>query len=1242
MRDGTKLSKIEKRVLFAFASDHKSPRQLIPTRQPGTLEWVLVHREFLRWTEDKMSVPLWISGNPGMGKTVLSLFLVELFEKQGKQEDLSTRVIYFFCNDQDETRKTGLSLLKALIHQCLQSSPFLIQKYVIPEYETLGDKLYTSFAGLWDIFTKITCDPAFGRVYCVLDALDECEERSRNQLIRCISTHFTASPTPLKNLRLILTSRPYDSIRSELLYFPIIRLEAEKEEHHINSDIAIYVGAEVQNLALRRGYTEDLKDRVGKTLRSSADGMFLWVSLAVTILKQTPIGKVEKRLTEVPRSIDEVYKRVLLEIPEGSEEEVFNILKHVLFAFRPLTLMELGIVCGMKPDHKSASSIPPEMLHGIRGDVELCGPLLKVQSNRTVHLVHHSAKEFLLGSRYFNLQTCKFIFNEPTVHFELAKTCVQYLSFEELARGPLETAFWLYDEVLFQTILQQRPFLEYAAVYWYRHIHQAKDRQPELFDLVRAVLSSKSKRDFFFQVHQYHYRDHQYAGNQTPLHFLVRVGLQLLIGQLLTSDRIEIDAVDDFGWTALHWASRQGHDAEVRLLLENGANLNLADKRDGWLALDLAVVYGHETVVQILVEEARKRSDKDVLNKNALSLAAENGRMAIVLILIENGADLSSHTGRIALHQAIEGRHTAVVQLLLQKGADVDATDRLGRTPLFLAACYEQLETVKLLLEGGAKTHTAVRVAADVGLGGTALDAARRNGNRPIIGLLLGSAKFDEEYEARRYDARLKQASERLEHSRNDEMQSKATESAPSISLEHSHSEMRKIEAADRDNDVVHTEHSLYPLPSVSNYLPVVGIYNLGRTGWLNSVIQLLYSMPDLRREIALYDPPPGQLVNITTALRDLFQQMSDADTAISPDQFFRILGTNIPLFRNRLAMQDAEEVWYQLVIQLRRELKVRSPPSSGSDGSSFIDKYMMGRFESVLSRVEQDDGNMEESVVSFDNFMTLNSHINNSTTHLAQSIIAPLIENVEKRSVVLNRDAFYQKSSRVSRLPKYLTVNLVRFFWSRAEQRKIKIIRKVEVPLELDATELCTEELKLKLIPVRDKLRELRKVEGLHNSQPHNEHSNETETGLVEVTPESGTAAIEAARTEVLSLLDPGLAADGGSNKSGLYELRGIITHDGQSTQYGHYCSFVKQELRNASQTNRADPNTGNWWILDDHKISEADGEQIAILARGGKYIPFHYRYQTFGNQGLSVSSLGLTSAVMLLYEAVPLPECS
>src|SRR4051812_45792071 len=77
-----------------------------------------------------------------------------------------------------------------------------------------------------------------------------------------------------------------------------------------------------------------------------------------------------------------------------------------------------------------------EELSGIRRDIELCGPILKVQ-NDSVHLVHQTTKEFLLRSRSSNSQIPRFVVAEITAHFEIATACITFLSFKEWERGAL-------------------------------------------------------------------------------------------------------------------------------------------------------------------------------------------------------------------------------------------------------------------------------------------------------------------------------------------------------------------------------------------------------------------------------------------------------------------------------------------------------------------------------------------------------------------------------------------------------------------------------------------------------------------------------------------------------------------------------------------------------------------------------------------------------------------------------------
>jgi ubiquitin carboxyl-terminal hydrolase 14 len=438
------------------------------------------------------------------------------------------------------------------------------------------------------------------------------------------------------------------------------------------------------------------------------------------------------------------------------------------------------------------------------------------------------------------------------------------------------------------------------------------------------------------------------------------------------------------------------------------------------------------------------------------------------------------------------------------------------------------------------------------------------------------------------------------------------------------------------------------------------GLVNLGNTCYLNSTLQALRSIPELQDALGKHKHTSMTEIpqlDLTNQLKDLFKEMSETQNGMPPFTFLNALRMAFPQFAERskkgegYAQQDAEEAWSQIVSQLRQKLKWETPTEGETAGaSSFVDKYMSGAFSSTL---ECDDPAAreggEQPTSASEPFLKLNCHIDGQTAHLRDGLVSGLSEKIEKRSEVLGRDEMYTKTSKISRLPKYLTVHFVRFFWKRDVQKKAKIMRKVTFPHELDAVEFCTDELRKALVPVRDKVREVRKdeedVERARKRRKKNPNQEEelpeekkekskkdskkpatSADGDVEMAETFKTdaeweaekdAALLESKKVLNGLIDPELRKDDGANQSGIYELRAVVTHQGASADSGHYTAYVKKTGPKDPVTGKIGEEDGNWWWFNDDKVTEVTSDKIDALAGGGES----------------------HSALILLYKAIPLP---
>ena len=143
----------------------------------------------------------------------------------------------------------------------------------------------------------------------------------------------------------------------------------------------------------------------------------------------------------------------------------------------------------------------------------------------------------------------------------------------------------------------------------------------------------------------------------------------------LLQKRVDVNAADADGTTALHWAVRANNADIVKALLGARANAN-ATNSYGMTPLILAATNGDAVLTQALLTGGADPNRAASRGQTPLMTAARTGNAATVKALLDKGARVDAREevlGEQALMWAAAENHADVVTLLLSRGADVNA-----------------------------------------------------------------------------------------------------------------------------------------------------------------------------------------------------------------------------------------------------------------------------------------------------------------------------------------------------------------------------------------------------------------------------------------------------------------------------------------------------------------------------------------------------------------------------------------
>jgi ubiquitin carboxyl-terminal hydrolase 14 len=140
-----------------------------------------------------------------------------------------------------------------------------------------------------------------------------------------------------------------------------------------------------------------------------------------------------------------------------------------------------------------------------------------------------------------------------------------------------------------------------------------------------------------------------------------------------------------------------------------------------------------------------------------------------------------------------------------------------------------------------------------------------------------------------------------------------------------------------------------------------------------------------------------------------------------------------------------------------------------------------------LINTVKNKETDAEPVKETSEQVLRLSCHIdnnNNPINHMLEGLKISLEGDIEKYSDILSRNSIYFKQSKINKLPSYLTVHFVRFYWKKesattgTKAGKAKILRNVSFPKVFDIYELCTDELKKSLDVGREFERKIREEE--------------------------------------------------------------------------------------------------------------------------------------------------------------------
>ncbi|KAI9650863.1 hypothetical protein NHQ30_000898 [Ciborinia camelliae] len=711
-RERTK-DEIECLQSFRWGNLYEEQKDRNPDRVEGTCNWLLESPTFRDWRNKKNPGLLWISADPGCGKSVLSKAFVD---ERLVALSPATIICYFFFKDISPDQRNVKRAVAALIHQIISLNRHL-WKHAIDSWKRNGREICNLHDMMWDILEAMATDTAAGDIVCVIDALDECDTAHdvRKQFIwRMHKLVFGTQPC---RMRFVVTSRPYAQIERIFtglnLNFPVIRIAGEMESETISREINLVINHEVARLDLD---DEDVKNHIGTRLKEMEHRTYLWLHLIMEVIRKRiessgQPSNIDKSLQSLPETVEKLYEEILNK--SAFREETEKLLHIIVGAERPLSTEEINVAMHIEMRYDGTQSFNdirlensqryPGMLRN------LCGLFIQFVDSKA-YLIHQTAKEFLVATQSEPKipGTWRHCLEPLETQQVLAQVCISYLYLSDIDTilGEVNCTGTRTDYEASEKIKASMAFT--FIVYWARNWTVHYRRIPGLFnrDKIVELCSNSIRRTVWICTLNGRTFSRTFSRTKLPPFDLMELISDSTTALMITAyfnlyEAAEyITSASDFhkydlelcsdNYTALALAVESQSFDMVELLVYKGADVNHITERGA--PLSIAARRGDLPILKFLLEN--QAIDQRSPHMTALDIAINKSPNIVQTLLSSGkGPQFEGYLER-ALRFAVLKQSVELVELLLASGADptYEISKEYGRSKTCLTAVFERYE----------------------------------------------------------------------------------------------------------------------------------------------------------------------------------------------------------------------------------------------------------------------------------------------------------------------------------------------------------------------------------------------------------------------------------------------------------------------------------------------------------------------------------------------------------------------